>query len=390
MGAVKGPGQRPGVGAVLLGLGRVTRFLGFVLGAGAGSGLAHAFFVDPGPDVQDIHWSVRVLLVVAVPFSGWLLFAGGRRLVVRGKQHRAPVIASFGQLRGERYLLYLRPFGMDRRMAEPPPDAPGGGMRSPFEMPGHTTEDFILRQFSPLGEVVAVGQPGEELPLLGARRGYLPLDDWKAPVSALLQGSHTVLLSVAPGPGTEWEFTEALRTVAPERLVLMVACGAGEYDAFRRGVAELYAARRCQEGGSAWASLPDLPDCPVPAPGGKRQWVLPVRAFITFDREWRPTVFPFVVRVPWLRHLWTVRRLIHGELQPLLGRLGRLPARGTVDVVPLQRSAGEPARSPDPSPRPAASPPIPAARQPLLGSVHVHHQRAPRKRWRRGGSGWRG
>ncbi|MGW3712218.1 hypothetical protein ACWDN6_18990 [Streptomyces albogriseolus] len=380
MGGVRGPRRSPVVGAALLGLGRTTRFLGFALGAGAGSGLAHAFFVDPGPDAEDIHWSVRVLLVVVVPFIGWLLFAAGRRLVVRGARHRAPVIESFEQLRGERYLLYLRPFDMDRRMAEPPPEAPGGGMRSPFEMPGHTTEDFVLGQFSGLGEVVAVGRPGEELPLLGARRGYLPLEDWKAPVSALLQGAHTVLLSVAPGPGTEWEFTEALRTVAPERLVLMVACGAGEYDTFRRAVAALYSARRRREGGSTWAPLPGLPDCPAPPPGGKRQWVLPVRAFITFDREWRPTVFPFVVRVPWLRHLWTVRRLIRGELHPLLARIGGLPARGAVDIVPPPRPAGAP---PDPS-RPAAPPSVVAPRQPLLGSVHVPHQQPPRKRWRGG------
>ncbi|MFC7511180.1 hypothetical protein ACFQV4_12340 [Streptomyces thermocarboxydus] len=70
------------------------------------------------------------------PVLRWLLFAGGRRLVVRGKQHRAPVIASFGQLRGERYLLYLRPFGMDRRMAEPPRMLPAAGCAAPSRCPG--------------------------------------------------------------------------------------------------------------------------------------------------------------------------------------------------------------------------------------------------------------
>ncbi|MGA5412628.1 hypothetical protein [Streptomyces pseudogriseolus] len=346
---------------------RIALGAGFVVAAGCTTALGRALLLEPGPDVARIHWALRVLLTLVVPLIGWFLFAAGQWLVLRGKQHRAPVVESFEHLRGRRYLLYLRPFHLDRGMSEPPPEAPGRAWRSPFEMPGRTAEDFLLRQFSSLGEVVAVGQPGEELPLLGARRGYLPLDDWQRPVSALLQGAHIVLMSVAPGPGTEWEFTEALRTVAPERLVLMVACDAGEYDTFRREVAELYDARRHREGGSTWAPFPDLPACPWP-PGGKRQYVPPVRAFVVFDREWRPTLLPFVVSVPWMRHAWTVRRLVRAEMRPLLDRIGGLPPRGPAELVPFPPSA--------------VPAPAPVPRQPLLGSVHGHRQAPPGKRRR--------
>ncbi|MER8073779.1 hypothetical protein ABTZ59_36775 [Streptomyces sp. NPDC094034] len=65
-----------------------------------------------------------------------------------------------------------------------------------------TQEDFLVRQFKGLGRVIAVGQPDERLPLLGAERGYLPVDNWQDTVSDMIQGAHVVMMSAAPGPGT--------------------------------------------------------------------------------------------------------------------------------------------------------------------------------------------
>lgn len=49
----------------------------------------------------------------------------------------------------------------------------------------------MVWQFRSLGRVIAVGQPGEHLPQIGAERGYLPLDDWKDTVSNLIQGTRS-------------------------------------------------------------------------------------------------------------------------------------------------------------------------------------------------------
>ncbi|GAA3504724.1 hypothetical protein GCM10019016_118370 [Streptomyces prasinosporus] len=373
------PGQRSVTGGTLIAVGRALRFLGFVLAVGGGSGLARAFFSDPGPDVERIHWALRVLIVLAVSGTGWAVFDAGRGLVVRGRQHRAPVITSFEQLRGERYLLYLRPFALDERMSEAPPDTPGASGRSPFEVPGLTTEEFLIGLFSRHGRVVAVGRPGEQLPLLGAERGYLPLQDWRHTVSGLIQGAHTVLMSVAPGPGTVWEFTEVLRTTEPERLVLMIACDPSDYDLFRADAASEYAARRSREGGT-WAPLPALPDCPEAPQPAKRKWAVPLRALVTFDRDWKPALFRFVVTVPRWRHVWTVRRLVRRQLEPVLGPLSALPEKRAADTVPPRTSADPPASPPPPAPPP---------RQPLLGSVLVHRtvtsrgRRTPGRRRRR-------
>ncbi|MFZ4150851.1 hypothetical protein [Streptomyces pseudogriseolus] len=79
-------------------MGRTVLGAGFVVAAGCATALGRALLLMPGPDVARIHWALRVLLTLVVPLIGWFLFAAGQWLVLRGKQHRAPVVESFEHL----------------------------------------------------------------------------------------------------------------------------------------------------------------------------------------------------------------------------------------------------------------------------------------------------
>ncbi|WP_198659228.1 hypothetical protein [Nocardiopsis sp. FIRDI 009] len=327
-GTVSDQNRNPALGLVLTCLGWALRILGMMV-ASSGYTLVRPLVTEPGEAVAALPSWLRLVILLVVLVFGGLLFGWSYPLLVRGARHRARTITSFEQLAGVRYVLYLRSFALDTQMARPTPQAPGFLMGSPFEVPGRTQEEFLIRQVSHLGRVIAVGQPGERLPLLGAQRGYLPLDDWQDTVSALIQGAHVVVMSAAQGPGTVWEFTETLRTLSPIRLVLLVNCTTEEYDTFRAAVAEEYAARSDREAGpfreGAWPPLPRLPDLPPPRTRTRRSWDLPLRASIVFDHAWRATLIPFEPVVPRVRLIWTVRRLVRRELKPVLGPLSRLP-----------------------------------------------------------------
>jgi hypothetical protein len=268
---------------------------------------------------------LRLLIMLSVMATGGLLFDSSRPLLTRGKRHRARIVTSFDQLRGVRYVFYLRPFALDLQMAAPPSDAPGWLFRSSFELPWLTVEQFLIRQFAHIGRVVAIGRPGERLPLLGAERGYLPVDDWQDTVSELIRGAHVVLMSAVPSPGTVWEFLEALRTVSPTRLVLLVYGEPGHYDAFRAAAAQEYATRSVKDA-AAWPPLPQLPDFPPAPPHTKGlRWDFPLKGIVSFDQDWRASFTRFDPVVPRLRWVRTMRRLSRRELEPVLGPLSQLP-----------------------------------------------------------------
>lgn len=331
-GAVERRGARSGVwGRAWVTLAWVSRGVG-VVALFSGSVLLKVLFTEPGAGAERVPLWARVLLALLVVGVGGVLFALSFPLLVWGRRHHVRTITSFTRLRGERYVLYLRPFALDAAAAAPPPGGPGWLSRTPHEVPGLTVEDALMRPFAPLGRVVAVGEPGERLPLLGAQRGYLPLLDWQNTVSELIQGANVVMMSVAPGRGTVWEFTEALRTLRPDRLVLLICCGPDAYDAFRLSAAREYRTRSTSEApagpDAGWPPFPELPDYPRPATArawGKRRWAFPLKGTVTFDQDWRACLTPFDLEVPVLRHTWTLRQAVRRELAPVVEPLAKLP-----------------------------------------------------------------
>ncbi|MFJ5280525.1 hypothetical protein [Streptomyces parvulus] len=276
-------------------------------------------------DVALLPYWLRVLIVVSAGLISGELFVGSFAASKRGRQYRQ-LIPSLEEMAGERYLLYLRPFAFDSALAHPPTEAPGRHTRSPFELPGKSYEEFMVWQFRSLCRVIAVGQPGERLPQIGAERGYLPLNDWKDTVSGLIQGAHAVIMIAAPAPGTAWEFTEALRTISPTRILLLIYDDT-DYRTFRETTTTEYATRSSAGPNTHdWPPFPQLPNIPPPTPHTKGAcWEFPLTGVLSFDRQYHPRFTRFPATVPRVRHVWTIRRLVRRAFKPVLDSLSQLP-----------------------------------------------------------------
>jgi len=337
--------QQPVKGRGMIGAGWVLRM------AGTGVGLAgYVTFRQGAGNGADSFGGVETWLIRAAGFLasmvGVRVFAYGRLLVARGKRHTVKVIGSFAKLLYSRYVLYLRPFSNDKEMAALPTRFLGGGSgEAVFFLPGLTQEESLVRRFGGIGRVVAVGRPGEELPLPGATRGYLPLDDWQDVVSALIRSAHVVALAAGTGPGTVWEFTEAVRTLDLRRLVLLVYCNPAMYNEFRDAVRVTYDERRSPRAGElpaqgrrAWPALPELPDFPpVSRPrrtrreifmhGGKKQahWDFPLKGIVVFDREGQSTFIRFDPTAVRFSAPWILSRMVRRQFTPVISGLAALP-----------------------------------------------------------------
>ncbi|MBW4720321.1 hypothetical protein [Saccharothrix obliqua] len=274
-------------------------------------------------DAPDLSWPVAVGIKAVVGGTGAVVFEVGRHLMTTGRRYRTGAVGSLEGLAGTRYVLYLRSFTTDQWLANPP-ETPGDPLGALMSGRGLTREQYLVEYLSRFGRVVAIGRPGERTPQLGAERGYVTGPDWQGTVSALLRDAHVVVLSATPSPGTVWEYVEALRTVSPRRLVLLLHPEASTYFAFRAAAVREHAAR-ADDG-----PLPDLPSTsPVPDPpfpADRTGWDFPAAGVITFDDDWRPRATGFLP-IPKREHrtIWHRDRLVERELDRALEAVHRLP-----------------------------------------------------------------
>jgi hypothetical protein len=162
-----------------------------------------------------------------------VLVARGRRMRLGGAERvltedaRAPIV-------------YLRPFGADR--AEIAKRMSSRVRIAPSERVVKTYEERLARALRKIGPFVAVGDPAERLPLLGAGRMYAADEDWQATVGELIGRAGVVLLHTGEGDGFDWEVHHVIGRCAPERAILSLPLDASRkepsrqerYDAFRR------------------------------------------------------------------------------------------------------------------------------------------------------------
>ncbi|GGT86873.1 hypothetical protein [Streptomyces violascens] len=193
----------------------------------------------PGPYFEPPAWWQTYVLFPLLLTGGGLLFLLGQQAGVQGRRRRAAPVRP-AELAARSFVLYLRPFEDDRRRAGLE-ESRARGIGSVFSflyVSGLTEEEQLTRVLAPVAPVVAVGEPGERLPLAGARRFYLPLDDWQDTVSQLMGRARLVVLTAGLTAGVLWEIGEAARKLPPERLVVLVPMDPEAYETFRARAGE--------------------------------------------------------------------------------------------------------------------------------------------------------
>jgi len=182
-----------------------------------------------GHDVSNLSgWSAFVVIPVTLA-----LIVRGRRMRVGGAERALA--------EDERALIvYLRPFDADSaeiatRWSSRQRISPFGGVEKTFE-------ERLARTLRKIGPFVAIGDPTERLPQLGAARLYAADEEWQPKVDELTARAGVILLHAGESQGLAWEVRHAIALDAPERLILSLPLYAKRrqpsrqerYDAFRR------------------------------------------------------------------------------------------------------------------------------------------------------------
>lgn len=155
------------------------------------------------------------------PGSYWLALSAGLGLMlsgllegtfrVLGKRIAAQSARARMQQDDRRPVVYLRAFADD--------DMTIAGGASEGALLSRTMtrrlESMLAEWFERVGPFVALGRPGERLPLDGAARDYAG-DDWRDQVDAFVQRAQSIVLVVSGTPGVEWEVQRI--AAAPQNL----------------------------------------------------------------------------------------------------------------------------------------------------------------------------
>ncbi|MCP9995097.1 hypothetical protein [Streptomyces werraensis] len=317
----------------------MTRIAGFLTALG---GANH--FRSPISFGETLTESILTGLLMIV--GGVAAVYAGARLSRFGRRHTTRLIKDAGGLEPGSYNLYLRPFDLDDTLYQIKPPPVRSWLRK-LQTPLSRTfeEDMVLSLRFKLGRVVAVGKPGERLPLSGAQRFYLPLDNWKPTVSEAIRKARLVVLATGTSEGTLWEFTEAVRLLPPERLMVMVFTDEPEYDRFRSAAGAAFASRAAELSGDQagklagirWPEYPPLrnPEVPLRMVG--------TQGLIVFGPDWTPEFVrfdPTAVRA--LSDLGRIRKVVRRQVNPTVRRIKRglahAPAPGV--IVPPPPAAG--------------------------------------------------
>lgn len=236
-----------------------------------------------GPSTHSALGNLGFALIFFFFFAvGYSMFGAGRNLDVSGRRHLAPILNSSEQLPDGSFVLYLRSFKDDdrRERVESPVRAGREGLLMYLRLSGLTQEEQLVAAFRPAGPVVSLGRPGERLPELGALRIYRSDDTWRETVLDLLHRARLVVIALGSGRSLEWELLQAVRVVAPERLLLLILMPADEYEGQRKVVRKSFEleAQRLRSTGCKWYP-PFLPEYPhkLGEPAG---WI------IRFNRAW--------------------------------------------------------------------------------------------------------
>lgn len=274
------------------------------------------------------NWVMYALYYVLTRVLAEVLVRVCIALWVRSKRHLAQDGLRAQELDTRPPVLYLRSFSVDKLTART-------GRRGAAMV--RTEEEQLTRAFRGFGPVLAIGQPGEPLPMAGAAKLQVDGTEWQDAVLELIGKAGLVLIGAGTSPGLLWEIDQVVRLIPPERIVIFIPFGKEAYDHFRARTAAHFGRML-----PPWAE-------------GTRASAAGIRAAIYFRPDWEA----YLVRLDVDRRL-TLEKSCYKYLNSVYGENGvarpgfpepdSAQAAGSAPLAPLARPAPQ-APPPGPEPR---------------------------------------
>jgi hypothetical protein len=199
-------------------------------------------------------------------------------------------------------VIYLRSFKDDEKAAAP--------IVAQYMPVFFTEEEYLVDALNDFGPCVAIGQPSEKLPDLGAARMYLDDDEWQDKVRELLASSSLVVLRAGDTPNFFWEVEQSAKIIKPKNIIILIP--KIRYDLFRTRANQYFPK-------------------PLPEDIGNPKTGTRLYGYIYFDEDWTSHFIKFEYhgsfwqpQLPSNGTRYIVQYTIRNSLAPIYERLGIL------------------------------------------------------------------
>ena len=223
----------------------------------------------------DLDFPLNALAAAAAIIATTSVGLLGRRLAMTGRKQRAAQTAASTANDPRPPVVYLRSFADDELLEN------ANVVRGFIQLT--TEEEQYARVLNRIGPFVAIGDPREGLPDLGATRIYVGDGDWQRRVEALLDGARLIVLRLSATQGLLWELRTVIARNDPSKLLVLLPGPPENYPLLRQLANE-------------WLPQPLPPSLPR---GKSFKRLSTVVALVRFRPDWLPEFLP--IRVNYLR-----------------------------------------------------------------------------------------
>ena len=222
-----------------------------------------------------------------LPFSNkalWFLFASlvaalGFFFHWRSRQYLAQTVVESVLDNDKPNVLYLRSFDSDPLLLNKVFITALNPILA-FRNSLSTLEEQLALAVAPLGELVAIGKPREELPTPGASRFYTTDDEWQQAVLNQMKVASLTIIRAGTSEGLLWEFKKASTELSANKtLILLYKIKIDDYDNFISLIKDVFI-----------KSLPTSKELSEHVKGFFKGRHL--SGFICFSEDWEPTFLP--------------------------------------------------------------------------------------------------
>jgi hypothetical protein len=176
-------------------------------------GVIANFLLQCLPDYSFSDYPILYLVSMVATLS----FLGGLFLFWRGRQYAAQETGEEIITSSKPHVLYLRAFRSDPSAARTIVKSLFAG--NAWQIGLATEEEQLADVLRPIGDLIAIGEPGEGLPKPGAARMYASNEEWREVVKHQLQAARIVIIRVGAelGENLLWELKQAVESLDPRK-----------------------------------------------------------------------------------------------------------------------------------------------------------------------------